>query len=204
MTTPQRLAAAAVAGALTLTLTACAGGAPESPPAASVGAPTTQTSPADGHNAADAEFAQMMIVHHQGAIEMAELAIANAATDEVRALGERIAAAQGPEIDLMSGWLDTWGEAQPSDADMGGMGHEGMDMEGMDQQEVMDELSGLSGTEFDKRFLELMVDHHRGAIEMAETARDEGLNADVVHLAGKIIDDQTAEITEMENLARSL
>lgn len=146
----------------------------------------------------------MMIVHHQGAIEMAELAIANAATDDVRALGERIAAAQRPEIDLMSGWLKAWGEAQPSEADMGGMGHDGMDMEGMDQPEVVDELAGLSGTAFDKRFLELMVEHHRGAIEMAETARDEGLNADAVQLAGTIIDDQTAEITEMENLARSM
>ena len=117
---------------------------------------------------------------------------------------ERIAAAQGPEIATMSAWLEAWGEDQPADADMGGMGHEGMDMEGMDQEAVMAELSGLSGAEFDLRFLELMIDHHRGAIEMSEAQRGAGENAEAIRLAGAIIDDQTAEITEMTNLLSSL
>lgn len=209
MTTTRRLAAPAAVLALALTLAACSADADEAPNAPESQATTEDDSAAGAddpaaHNEADTEFAQMMIVHHQGAIEMAELAVEQASTEEVRALGERIAAAQGPEIDLMSGWLDTWGEEQPDDADMGGMGHEGMDMDGMDQSAVMAELSGLTGAEFDRRFLELMIEHHKGAIVMAETERGEGQNSDATGLSQKIIDDQTAEITEMTNLLNSL
>jgi uncharacterized protein (DUF305 family) len=209
MTTTRRLAAPAAVLALALTLAACSADADEAPNAPESQATTEDDSAAGAddpaaHNEADAEFAQMMIVHHQGAIEMAQLAVEQASTEEVRALGERIAAAQGPEIDLMSGWLDTWGEEQPDDADMGGMGHEGMDMDGMDQSAVMAELSGLTGAEFDRRFLELMIEHHKGAIVMAETERGEGQNSDATGLSQKIIDDQTAEITEMTNLLNSL
>jgi len=208
MTTNTRtLTVSALAAAIALTLAGCSTDADD----AGADAGTTQEETAGGstvdpaaHNDADTEFAQMMIIHHEGAIEMAELAVEKAGTEEVRALGERIAAAQGPEIETMSGWLEAWGEEQPDEADMSGMGHEGMDMEGMDQEAVMAELSGLEGVEFDRRFLELMVDHHRGAIEMAETHRESGENADALQLAGTIIDDQTVEITEMANLLSSL
>ncbi|MFS0703280.1 DUF305 domain-containing protein [Cellulomonas sp. 179-A 9B4 NHS] len=203
----RRLSAVAIAGTLALTLAACsddaapAGG--ESPSAAETTA--EQSADAAAHNDADVEFAQMMIVHHQGAIEMAELAVQKASNEQVRALGERISAAQGPEIELMTGWLEQWGEpTTPEAMDHGGMDHGGMDMEGMSQEEVMAELSALSGVDFDRRFLELMTDHHRGAIEMAETQRAEGENPEAVDLAGTIIDDQTMEITEMENLLREL
>jgi len=201
------MSAAALGAGLALGLAACST-TPTPTDTASAQSAATQSASADAdateHNAADTEFAQMMIVHHQGAIEMAELALSKASTDEVRSLGERIAAAQGPEIDVMSGWLDTWVEQQPADAEMDGMGHEGMDMGGIDQGQVMTELSGLNGTTFDQRFLELMIEHHEGALTMAETSRAEGLNADVIRFAGKVIDDQTSEITEMRNLLRAL
>ena len=209
MTRTRTYAATALALAAGLFLAACSTDADD---AADDAASTERTTdPADAaegdpaaHNDADTEFAQMMIIHHEGAIEMAELAVERAGSAEVRALAERIAAAQGPEIATMSAWLEAWGEDQPADADMGGMGHEGMDMEGMDQEAVMAELSGLSGAEFDLRFLELMIDHHRGAIEMSEAQRGAGENAEAIRLAGAIIDDQTAEITEMTNLLSSL
>ncbi len=209
MTTTRRFAAAAAALALALTITACSADAGEAPTTPGSRATTDNASAAgiddpDAHNAADTEFAQMMIVHHQGAIQMAELAVERASTEEVRALGERIADAQGPEIDLMAGWLDAWGEAQPDEADMDVMGHEGMDMDGMDQTAVMAELSGLSGAQFDRRFLELMIEHHKGAIVMAEAERDEGQHSEATGLSQKIIDDQTAEIAEMTHLLSSL
>jgi len=194
----------ALATAAALALAACSANAADTTSATEEQVTDQPEPDTTDHNAADAEFAQMMIIHHEGAIEMAELIIENASTQEVRALGERIAAAQGPEIELMSGWLDQWGEAQPNEADMGGMGHGGMEMDGMDQDTVMAELSGLTGVEVDRRFLELMIEHHRGAIEMAETLRTEGLSPDATALAGKIIDDQMAEITEMTNLLRTL
>jgi len=209
MTKTRMTAVPAAALAMALTLTACAGEpddgtpTPEDTPTAQSGA-SPETGDATAHNDADTRFAQMMIVHHEGAIEMAELAVRNATTEEVRALGERIAEAQGPEIELMSGWLDAWGEAQPDEADMTGMGHEGMDMEGMDQEAVMAELTGLDGADLDRRFLELMIEHHKGAIVMAETERADGENVEATALARRIIDDQTAEIAEMTNLLNSL
>lgn len=206
----RTLSAAALAAAAALALTACGADADTSTTTdaaterATTGDDATPDDAATAHNAADTEFAQMMIVHHEGAIEMAELAVERAASAEVRALGERIAAAQGPEIETVSGWLEAWGEDLPAEADMSGMGHEGMQMEGMDQEAVMAELSGLTGVELDRRFLELMIDHHRGAIVMAEEVRGEGENAEAVRLAGTIIDDQTVEITEMTNLLNAL
>ncbi|WP_246280755.1 DUF305 domain-containing protein [Cellulomonas humilata] len=156
------------------------------------------------HNDADTQFAQLMVMHHQGAIEMAEVAIARASSPEVRALAERIRSAQGPEIELMTGWLDDWDEETSHDMDMDNMDMGGMDMDGMSQDEVMGELDDLDGAEFDRIFLERMVAHHRGAIEMSEQEKADGMNPDTMALAGTIIDAQTAEITEMQNLLAGL
>ena len=206
-TTQRRLAATATALALAAGLTACSDAA--EPPAEPPAAAATSTAPqveeeASEHNDADTEYAQMMIVHHQGAIEMADLAVDKADSEDVRALAERISAAQGPEIDEMTSWLQAWGEEGPQDADMGGMDHGAMDMGGMDMGSAMTELEGLSGAEFDRAFLEMMTEHHRGAIEMAEVHLADGANAEARELARKIIDDQTREITEMEDLLRNL
>ncbi|GAA4626807.1 DUF305 domain-containing protein [Cellulomonas oligotrophica] len=206
--TRRRTAATVAAAALALGLAACSNGteAGTSPTGQETSATAESSTEETAHNDADTTFAQMMIVHHEGAIEMAQLAAEKAATPEVQDLGERIAAAQGPEIEMMAGWLESWGEEPVADAmdGMEGMDHGGMDMEGMNQEEVMSELSSLSGTEFDTRFLELMIDHHRGAIEMAETEQADGENPDALELAQKIVDDQTAEIAKMETLLTQL
>jgi len=205
MTTTRRFTttavATALAAALSFSLAACSGS-----DGGAGATPSSQTATQDGgeHNDADAQFAQMMIVHHQGAIEMADLALKEATTPEVRALAQRIADAQGPEIELMSGWLVAWGEDQPADMAMPGMDHGGMDMGGLDQEEAMSDLSGLSGPAFDKRFLELMTEHHQGAVDMSKAEQTDGRNADAVDLAGSIIEAQTAEIGEMASLAADL
>lgn len=200
----RRLAAAAAVLTLTVTLTACAtsdaGGVLSPDRATTVSSQAASTT----RNAADAQFAQMMIVHHEGAIEMAELAIDAASTDEVKALGERIAAAQQPEIDQMTAWLRAWGERGPPDMSHAGMDHRGMDMDGMDQAGAMTDLERQSGAGFDRRFLELMIAHHAGAIEMSEAELARGRNADALALARTIIDAQTAEIAEMTNLLGGL
>lgn len=149
------------------------------------------------HNDADTMFAQMMIVHHEGAIDMADLALTKADRDEVKALAERISAAQGPEIEQMSAWLETWGE--PTDAG-GHAGHGGMDMNGMTQEEVMGQLEGLSGAEFDDAFLKAMIAHHEGAVEMSERQLVDGENPEALALAETIIADQKEEIAEMQGL----
>lgn len=200
MSTKTKLTAAVGAATLAITLAACGSqsepsGAEESPTADS-----TQTDAAVEHNEADTEFVQMMIVHHEGAIEMADLIVERASTEQVRELGERIRDAQGPEIEQMTGWLESWGEELPSDMDHGGMDHGGMDMDGMDQQQAMEALENADGAEVDRLFLELMIEHHRGAIEMAQDQIDNGQNADAIALAEDIIAAQEAEIAEMEQM----
>ena len=160
---------------------------------------TTPTpSPDAEFNVADETFAMEMIGHHQQAVEMADIVLAKADIDsQVLELAANIKAAQQPEIDLMTDWLETWGVDM---SDMGGMDHGG----GMMSDEDMDTLTAATGAEASALFLDQMVEHHEGAIEMAEGELDDGKNADAVELAQKIIDDQTAEIEFMHTLRARL
>ena len=195
----HRLAAPAIALALTATLAACG----------SDGTPSADTTPAtqapggsaatDASNAADIEFAQGMIAHHEQAIEMAEIALDPniEASPEVIDLATRIKGAQDPEVELMTGWLTAAGEPVAMDASEG---HDMSSMDGMMTAEQMDAMSALTGTEFDQMWLEMMIAHHEGAISQSETVKANGSNADVLALADKIITAQQGEITEMQAL----
>ena len=155
----------------------------------------------DDVNDADVTFAQEMIPHHRQATEMADLAVTRSQDAEVLDLAERISAAQGPEIETMTGWLESWGEEVPED--MSGMDHSGMDhgsMPGMMSADQMAALEAASGPDFDRLFLEMMIEHHEGAIEMARTEQEDGSNADAVALAESIEEEQTAEVAEMREL----
>lgn len=203
MTLRTRLAAVAGGIALTLSLAACGNGetAPEEPAAGTAAEETTDsTSPTeaeDVHNDADTMFAQMMIVHHEGAIEMADLAEGRTDNPDILDLAQRIKQAQGPEIDQLNGWLDAWGVNNDMPGmDHGDMGHE---MPGMGAED-MKKLEQANGAEFDRLFLELMIEHHQGAVDMSETVLDEGSNPEVKELAQQIIDAQEAEINEMRSL----
>lgn len=196
---------AALFGAVALVVTVAACGSQESEPAAA-GSPSSAAegmaeSPASGeaHNDADIEFAQMMAVHHEGAIVMADLAVTKGSTPEVKALGERISAAQGPEIDEMHALLQGWGAPIAGNDSM-----EGMDMGGADQDAAMTELAAATGADFDRSFLQLMIEHHRSALTMAETELAEGESPQALELAQTIIDAQETEIAEMEQLLQSL
>lgn len=127
--------------------------------------------------------------------------IASAATAvAVLDLGERIRAAQGPEIAAMDGWLEEWGEAFPDAADHAPMAHDGMDKGGMDQAAAMSALDAADGADFDSLFLELMIEHHRGAIDMARVQLDAGQNVAAIALAQEVIEAQEAEIAQMARL----
>lgn len=149
-------------------------------------------------NEADVTFAQGMIPHHEQAVEMAVLAGERAESQEVEDLAARIEAAQDPEIETMTGWLEDWGQATEPGDGMDGMEHGGM--AGMMTGEQMTMLEDLEGAEFDEQFLEMMAAHHRGAIEMAQTELDEGQFPDALALAEEIVESQTAEIEEIEEL----
>ncbi|SDL12434.1 DUF305 domain-containing protein [Tessaracoccus oleiagri] len=203
--TRKKLLAVTVSGVVAAaTLVGCADAGTEPTTAAPATPAATSTASSGGevseaHNDADTDFAQMMIVHHEGAIEMADLATDKAESAEVKDLAERIAQAQGPEIEQMTAWLEAWGE-DVSPSEHGGMDHGGMEMDGMSQEEMMAHLEGLEGQEFDQAFLEGMIAHHQGAVEMADAELAEGENPEALALAEKIISDQEAEIAEMQEM----
>ena len=153
-------------------------------------------------NDADVEFAQGMIPHHAQAIEMADMALEQAESPDVQALAGQIQAAQQPEIDMLTEWLESWGEEVPSTS--GGMDHGDMGGgSGMMTEDDMASLEGASGAEFDEMFLEMMIEHHKGAIEMAETEVDEGEFPEALAMAETIIETQQAEIEEMEQMLQA-
>jgi uncharacterized protein (DUF305 family) len=190
MTTTRTLLAAAAA--TLLMLTGCSGDGEETTTKDGSGAAATE------HNDADVRFAQDMIPHHEQALEMAESAAASA---DVRELAAAIAAAQGPEIETMTSWLEDWGEEVPSGTNHADMGHGGMDeMPGMMDAEQMGALSGAMGADFDSTWLEMMIEHHGGAVEMAKVQQEDGQYAEAVALAERIEADQLAEIEVMRAL----
>jgi uncharacterized protein (DUF305 family) len=179
------------------------------------------SAPAGPHNQADITFAQMMTVHHKSAIEMADLAPSRASDKKVKDLAVQIKSAQEPEIKQMSSWLSSWAPATDmngkpiatasSSSGMGGMsGMSGMDhgsstsasMPGMMSGEQMDQLKAANGAPFDKMFLQLMIAHHQGALEMAKTEKSAGQNPAAIALADSITAGQTAEIATMADLLK--
>lgn len=152
-------------------------------------------------NDADVAFAQQMIPHHQQAVEMAQLAADRAERQEIKDLAARVEAAQAPEIATLEGWLGEWGEDLPMEGMDMDHGQDGM---GMMSDEDMSMLESASGAEFDRLFLEMMVRHHSGAIEMAEEELSDGQHPDALEMAQEIKDTQEAEVAEMEALLAEL
>lgn len=149
-------------------------------------------------NDADVMFAQMMIPHHEQAIEMSDIALdpTVGASDEIRALAEDIKAAQDPEIAQMTAFLASWGQPVAMDSSMD---HSSM-MSGMLTVEEIETLGSLRGAEFDMAWLEAMIKHHEGAIQMADDVLSSGVNADVKTLAEEIISTQQSEIDAMRTM----
>jgi uncharacterized protein (DUF305 family) len=161
---------------------------------------TTPTASTTGdHNDQDVIFAQQMIPHHQQAIEMADLAASRATTPEVKQLATKIKSSQEAEIKEMARWLQSWRAA----ATPGGETHTGHGP-GMMSPQDMKKLEGLSGAQFDKTFLTMMIKHHKGAVEMAKTELAKGKSGAAKALAGKIVASQTAQIITMTALLKKM
>jgi len=199
--TTARLAGALVAG--TLLLAGCSGDSTDTAhDGPMMDSSDTADSSSDGASASfndtDVAFARDMIPHHQQAIQMARMAAGQAEDPRVLDLAGRIEAAQQPEIETLSGWLEEWNsDSGHMDDGMGGMG-------GMMSEQDMHALMNATGAEFDRLFLEQMIVHHEGALQMAETEITDGQNADAIALAESIRDSQNAEIAEMEQLLTEL
>lgn len=190
--------------ATALVLSACGSGEMSGMSGTNRSASTASNAPANApKNKADVTFASMMIPHHAQAISMADMAIEQATNPKVKALAPKIKAAQNPEIKLMSGWLTGWGAPVPTadgGSDMSGMKGMGDQTGGMMSDKEMTALKNATGSAFDRMWLQMMVKHHQGAIDMAKTALDQGANPGAKKLAKSIIDSQSAEIAEMNSI----
>lgn len=190
--------------ALTLTLTACGGDAEPTP---TTGAARTAAN-GDVFADADVSFATEMVPHHAQALQLVDLTVGRDLDPAVAALAEEIRTAQGPEIEQLVDWLTAWDEPIPEtardheNADSG-EGMDDMDMPGMMSTAELDDLAALEGAQFERRWLEMMVEHHRGAIEMARAEQAGGRFGPAVELAGTIAGGQAEQVTEMEKLLGS-
>ncbi|WP_037264065.1 DUF305 domain-containing protein [Kibdelosporangium aridum] len=171
-------------------------GAPAGGQPASGGSTSTQQQP--DHNEADMTFAKEMIPHHTGAVEMAKLVEGRTSNTALLDLAKRVQATQAPEIQQMTDWLGKWGAMPEMTGGASMPGMNGHSMPGAMGADDMTKLSKAKGAAFDRMWLDMMIKHHEGAIEMARTQLGKGSNPDTKSLAQKIIDAQQAEITEMK------
>ncbi|MGW4485410.1 DUF305 domain-containing protein [Amycolatopsis sp. NPDC004368] len=188
-----------------LLLAGCGSGDNTGHPGMTVGtSPRASSSAPAAHNDADVAFAQQMIPHHRQAVAMAAMAVSQASSPQVKDLAGRIQQAQDPEIQLMTSWLTQWGAA--ASGSMPGMDHGSMPassmpaMPGMMSDAYMQKLQQASGAAFDRMFLQMMVTHHQGAVAMGKTELASGSSPDAKALAQRIIDSQTAEIAQMQQM----
>jgi uncharacterized protein (DUF305 family) len=155
---------------------------------------------------ADIRFIRHMIHHHAQAVEMAALIAERTQHDGIMDIGERISATQADEIEFMNQWLTERGEPAEDPA-----AHHGHDMSammpGMLTRQQMDSLAAARGEAFDRLFLEGMIEHHEGAIDMVEALLETPGSAHdpvLYDFANDVVNDQRAEITQMNVLLAEL
>jgi uncharacterized protein (DUF305 family) len=158
--------------------------------------PMATSSAGAGFNDADAAFAQMMIPHHQQAVEMATLADTRASDAEIKKIAAQIKAAQTPEITTMTGWLTSRGmpTRQAGGHNMPGMGG----MPGVASEAEMAQLKASTGVDFDRMFARMMIAHHNGAIQMCRDIKSSGSSGEVQTFATTIEQAQSAEVANLQ------
>ncbi|MEW1830462.1 DUF305 domain-containing protein [Streptomyces sp. NPDC088196] len=167
-------------------------------------------SPAPTADSADAGFARDMAVHHQQAVEMSYIVRDRTKNVEVRRLAYDIAQTQANQRGMLLGWLDLWGlpkvSADPPMTWMGmgdmASGKDGALMPGMATNTELKKLNSLSGKPAEVLFLQLMTDHHKGGIHMAEGCVDKCRVGVEKRLAQGMVDAQQSEIQLMADMLK--
>ncbi|GAB2505271.1 DUF305 domain-containing protein [Nocardia heshunensis] len=144
-------------------------------------------------NDADVTFLTMMYPHHAQAVEMAKLVPSRSQNQQLITLAKAVEQAQSPEMQQITTLLQSFGKPVPS----GEMNH---DMPGIMSKDQMTKLAAASGPEFDKMWMQMMIEHHQGAIDMANTELAQGSNADSKALAQSIVTAQQQEIGQMNTM----
>ena len=148
------------------------------------------------YTGADIMFLQMMIPHHQQAIDISNLAMKVSSDSELLELAKIIARDQAAEIKQMKVWLKDSGASEDMGHSMDGMG-------GMLNDDELTALSAATGKEFDTLWLKGMTEHHDGAIHMTQMIED-AQNADIKAFGTKVIKDQSEQIAQMKKMMARL
>ncbi|ASU79702.1 DUF305 domain-containing protein [Actinopolyspora erythraea] len=158
------------------------------------------------YNEVDAEFTRMMIPHHYQAIVMSELAPDRAADPELKSLADRISIEQGLEIRMMRGWQGRNGlpVTDPETAYQDVLSNPDLlERMGMATRKEMDRLATLSGAEFDRMFLDLMIPHHDGAVAMLRDVILNGSDQELNQMSQDMMSTQKAQIAIMRDMRES-
>lgn len=211
--------------ASTLALAACSGAEPApSSSATSPDAPVLQpgtpgepnssltgtdavATPSGTYNAADVTFLEDMIGHHAQAIVMGKLVEGDLEDDKVSSLASRISAEQEPEMRAMGGTLKSWGKKVPPQVEnptFGMNSDHAHSMPGMASREELDDLEAATGSEADRLYLDLMIAHHEGAIDMCTTLGEQGEAIRTEELCDDITVTQAKQISQMKAMRKSL
>ena len=179
-----------------LVLAACGGddggGAPETTPSAASSRGTTASG--ETWNEADVAFAQMMIPDHQMVAQMATLAQKKATTKELKALSQRMKTGQTRAAEKLTGWLSAWGQPTTATGKM--------DMPGaMSEQDMAMLTSMKKGMHFDMMFAQMMAEHHKGVLTMAEDELANGKNPEAKAMATSMVKTLKTQVGGLEAIA---
>ncbi|NEW40841.1 DUF305 domain-containing protein [Nocardia cyriacigeorgica] len=183
--------------AVALTVAGCSDDSTSATETTTSAAATTTSSIRTDFNDADVTFLQMMYPHHAQAVDMAKMVPSRTQNPQLLALATAIEGAQAPEMQQITTLLHSFGKSAPSAEGHGGHGAQ---MPGMMTHEQMTALENATGPEFDRQWIQMMIEHHTGAIDMANTELADGVNADTKALATSIIAAQQAEIDQMRQM----
>ena len=148
------------------------------------------------YTGADIMFLQMMIPHHQQAVDISNLALKTSKDAELLALAKTIRDAQSAEIIQMTTWLKDSNTNPGLGYSMDGMG-------GMLNDAELSALNAETGSKFDILWLKGMIGHHDGAIHMTTMIRDAS-NPDIKTFGENVVKDQSAQITQMKAMLKRL
>ncbi|MFC7343072.1 DUF305 domain-containing protein [Saccharopolyspora griseoalba] len=163
----------------------------------------TASAATQNYNDVDAEFTRMMIPHHYQAIVMSELAPDRAADPELKSLADRIRTEQRLEIQMMQGWQGRNGlpVTDPETAYQELLANPDMlEQMGMATKEEMDRLASLSGADFDRFYLDLMIPHHDGAVRMLRHVILNGSDHELNQMAQDMMSTQKAQLEIMHDM----
>ncbi len=140
-------------------------------------------------------FIEMMRMHHESGVEMAQIALQKSQNSDVKKASQKIIDTQSKEMDQFAKWQKKWYSQLDTKSEIANMAMPMMDTSALKEK---------MGKDFDSEYLNMMVTHHEGAIQMAQDASAKLQHKEVKSLAEKIIKDQTSEITKLKQIEKSL